>query len=158
MVGTELPMIRADPNVMAAALSHLLRFGVGDGHNEVIIEAELFNGGWQSFVSTHSDTVETSSFELRGSTPHGSTSRAQDKRTVPLVITIRTSQTVPVAEDPQKLLDPSYVLEHPDIDLGPSASQRLIESQGGVLEVSLEEGNIVFKIFLVPYPDPSIVY
>lgn len=53
---------------------------------------------------------------------------------------------------PQELFDPSFVLNHPDIDLGPSASQRLVESQGGVLEAYYEESDIVFRLSLLPMP------
>ncbi|MGD9519357.1 MAG: hypothetical protein AB7W28_07550, partial [Armatimonadota bacterium] len=73
----------------------------------------------------------------------------------PVALLVRAAAALPADDDPQKLLDPSYVLEHPDIDLGPSASQRLIESQGGVLEVTREASGILFRILLPPYPDPA---
>lgn len=121
-ISGDLPMVRVDPSVMAAALSHLLRFGLGDTQERVTIEAKLYNG-------------------------------ASGDR--PVALLVRAAAALPADDDPQKLLDPSYVLEHPDIDLGPSASQRLIESQGGVLEVTREASGILFRILLPPYPDPA---
>lgn len=67
-----------------------------------------------------------------------------------VAISIRARDGKSSVEDPQQLLDPSYALEHPDIDLGPSASQRLIENQGGVLTAYREEDDIVFRVSLMP--------
>ena len=69
-----------------------------------------------------------------------------------VLLYIRASDENADIEEPQRLLDPSYVLEHPDIDLGPSASQRLIESQGGVLQAYHEGGEFVFRISLSQAP------
>jgi PAS domain S-box-containing protein len=74
---------------------------------------------------------------------------------LPVVIFVRSRAQDPGMDDPHLLLDPAYVLEHPEIDLGPSASQRLIESQGGQLEAYRENGTLVFRISLAPYPDPA---
>lgn len=76
---------------------------------------------------------------------------------LPVIIFVRSRAADDSLDDPQLLLDPAYVLEHPDIDLGPSASQRLIESQGGQLEAYRENGSLVFRISLAPYPDPARV-
>ncbi len=46
------------------------------------------------------------------------------------------------------LLDPLYALEHPDADLGPAVSQRILERQGGSVEAVLENGNTYIKVFL----------
>lgn len=118
----DLPMVRVDPNIMAAAISHLLRFGLGDEQGQVAVEAKLQNN-------------------------------TNGKR--PVAIIVRAPLDVSLEDDPATLLDPSYVLEHPEIDLGPSASQRMIESQGGALEVYCEDGSIYFRVLLTPYPDPA---
>ena len=118
-LGTGLPSVHVDTNVMAAALSHLLRHGLGQRRKPVVVNAEV----------------------------SGSTSGAQ-----PISLYIRASDENADLDEPQRLLDPSYVLEHPDIDLGPSASQRLIESQGGTLQAYHEGGEIVFRISLSPAP------
>lgn len=155
---SNLPKIRVDANAMAAALCYLLRYGLHHGtprgefrgRNHVSIEAKLQDGpeGEQPvaiFIKAPDATLP--------STPQG-----QDKQRHEY--------------NPQLLLDPSYVLDHPDIDLGPSASQRLIERQGGALEAYYEEvaptvsfakdyqaeeptqapRNIVFRISLIPVP------
>ena len=114
-----LPSVHVDTNVMAAALSHLLRHGLGRRRKPVVVNAEV----------------------------DGDPSSAQ-----PISLYIRASDENADIDEPQRLLDPSYVLEHPDIDLGPSASQRLIESQGGTLEAYHEGGEIVFRISLSPAP------
>jgi len=122
MLSADLPMVRVDPNVMAAAISHLLRFGLGDERGQVTVEAKLQNS-------------------------------ANGER--PVAIVVRAPRDPSLEDDPAALLDPSYVLEHPEIDLGPSASQRMIESQGGALEVYCEDGSIYFRVLLTPYPDPA---
>ena len=116
-LGTGLPSVHVDTNVMAAALSHLLRHGLGQRRKPVVVNAE----------------VSGSTF-----------GRAADFFVHPRFRQTRTS--------PQRLLDPSYVLEHPDIDLGIRTSQRLIESQGGTLQAYHEGGEIVFRISLSPAP------
>lgn len=68
----------------------------------------------------------------------------------PVAIFVRVPQPAPAAEDPHRLLDLSFVLDHPDVDLGPSASQRLVESQGGALDAFNEGRETVFRISLIP--------
>ena len=118
-----LPAVQVDTNVMAAALSHLLRYGLGDEHNTVTVEAKLQEG------------------------PEGEQ---------PIAIFIRAANISPNGDDPQRLLDPAYVIDHPDIDLGPSASQRLIESQGGALTAYHESGEIVFRVSLIPAHEHAV--
>jgi PAS domain S-box-containing protein len=118
----ELPMVRVDTNIMAAALSHLLRYALGVQHRTVTVEARLEAG-------------------------------AGAER--PIIILVTSPADPERMDDPQLLLDPAYVLEHPEIDLGPSASQRLIEGQGGQLGAYYENGNLVFRISLAPCPDPA---
>ncbi len=67
-----------------------------------------------------------------------------------VTILVRAHHGTPRGDPPHQLLDPSYVLDHPEIDLGPSASQRLIESQGGGLTADVEDDDIVFRIALAP--------
>jgi nitrogen-specific signal transduction histidine kinase len=114
-----LPPVHVDTSVMAAALSHLLRHGLGRRRKPVVVNAEVSGD------------------------PDG---------TQPIAIYVRASDENADVDEPQRLLDPSYVLDHPDIDLGPSASQRLIESQGGVLEAYHDGGDIVFRISLSQAP------
>lgn len=118
-----LPMVRVDPGAMAAAICHLLRYGLSQSLGPVRIEASL----------------EDSSEETR-----------------PVRIIIRVPCRQELQEEPSRLLDVQYVLEHPELDLGPSVSQRLVESQGGTLEAHREGDSIVFKLSLPPYPAVSI--
>jgi nitrogen-specific signal transduction histidine kinase len=46
------------------------------------------------------------------------------------------------------VLDPMYALEHPEVDLGPAACQRLIESQGGRVETSVNHVSTLFRVTL----------
>ncbi len=108
-----LPPLYVDTNVMATALSHLMRYSLGQQRKPVSVHAEVKEGiGGDKVVSIY----------------------------------VRAGDDVDAGVDPARLLDPSYVLDHPDVDLGPSASQRLIESQGGTLEAYHEGGDIVFHI------------
>jgi nitrogen-specific signal transduction histidine kinase len=112
-----LPSVQVDADVLAAALSHLLRFGLGTEHQPVRVEAALQAG------------------------PEGEQ---------PLAIFIRAANNRSDPDEPIRLLDPSWVLDHPEVDLGPSASQRLVESQGGALVAYHDKGELVFQISLVP--------
>ncbi|MCE5219155.1 hypothetical protein LLH03_19240 [bacterium] len=112
-----LPSVQVDADVMATALSHLLRYGLGRERRAVVVDARLQDG------------------------PKGEQ---------PVAIYVRADGRGAPTGEPLRLLDPSYVLDHPDIDLGPSASQRLIESQGGALEAYCEAEDIVFRVSLIP--------
>ncbi len=112
-----LPQVRVDTNTMAAALAHLLRYGLGPERNAVSVKAELQAG------------------------PDGEQ---------PVAISIRATADDQNGIDPRLILEPSYVIDHPNVDLGPSASQRLIESQGGALDAYREDGEMVFRISLIP--------
>lgn len=112
-----LPRAHVDKDVIAAALTHLMRFAMGARRTNVVVDARLRDA-------------------------------QLDERHIDLVI--RGACDELVATDPQRLLDPSFVLDNPDIDLGPSASQRLIEGQSGSLEVYCEGGEIVFVVSLPP--------
>ncbi len=68
----------------------------------------------------------------------------------PVAIYIRTPVEDIEGMDPRSVLEPSYVIDHPDIDLGPSASQRLVESQGGALDAYRDKNEMVFRISLIP--------
>lgn len=116
-INGDLPAVQVDAEVLSAALSHLLRYGLGPEHQPVRVEASLQPG------------------------PEGEQ---------PLAIFIRTTNNRTDPEEPIRLLDPSWVLDHPEIDLGPSASQRLVESQGGALVVYQDKGELVFQISLIP--------
>jgi len=116
-VNGDLPAVQVDADVLAAALSHLLRYGLGSEHQPVKVDAALQAG------------------------PEGEQ---------PLAIFVRASNNRTDPDEPIRLLDPSWVLDHPDVDLGPSASQRLVESQGGALVVYHDKGELVFQISLVP--------
>lgn len=119
----DLPPVQVDAGVMSAALSHLLRFALGERHGPVKVEAALREG------------------------PAGEQ---------PVAITIRSRRSSAIGgTDPGGLLDPTYVMEHPDIDLGPSASQRLVESQGGALEVLHDGDEMIFRISLIPAREPA---
>ncbi|MCD6351361.1 MAG: hypothetical protein J7M26_04485, partial [Armatimonadetes bacterium] len=118
----DLPMVRVDPEIVAAALAHLLRFGLSSEKDKVQVEARL-------------------------------DSTAEGRQ--PVSIVVRARRNPALDDDPQRLLDPSYVLDHPELDLGPSASQRLVESQGGALEVDCEDGSLLFRVRLAAYPDPT---
>lgn len=50
------------------------------------------------------------------------------------------------------VLDPMYALEHPDIDLGPAACQRVIESQGGQVETIVNHTSTTFRVTLPAVP------
>jgi nitrogen-specific signal transduction histidine kinase len=119
-ISDDLPAVQVDAEVMAAALSHLLRYGLGPDHKPVRVEAALQPG------------------------PEGEQ---------PVAIFIRTTNNRTDPEEPIRLLDPSWVLDHPDVDLGPSASQRLVESQGGALVVFRDKEELVFQVSLIPSHD-----
>jgi len=68
----------------------------------------------------------------------------------PIAVYISSPAHGTAADSLQQVLEPSYVIDHPDVDLGPSASQRLIESQGGALEAYSQDDRIVFHVSLVP--------
>ena len=68
----------------------------------------------------------------------------------PVAIYIRAPVDQMEGLDPRSVFEPSYVIDHPDIDLGPSASQRLIESQGGALDAYRDKDEMVFRISLIP--------
>ena len=59
-------------------------------------------------------------------------SNAEFTDAVFIEITVPRKDAEEVIED---VLDPVYALEHPDVDLGPAASQRLVESLGGSVQV-----------------------
>lgn len=115
-----LPAVRGDLDVMATALAHLLRYGLGAERRTVTVQADLSTGGGGNHA---------------------------------LTVLVRAPVPRTVVDDPQQLLDPSYVLDHPDIDLGPSAGQRLIEGQGGSLSAYVQEDDLVFSISLRPADD-----
>ncbi len=112
-----LPRAHVDKDVVAAALTHLMRFAMGARRGKVNVDARLRD------------------------TQFG-------ERSIDLIIRGECDETV--ATDPQGLLDPSFVLDNPDVDLGPSASQRLIEGQSGSLDVHCEGSEIVFVVSLPP--------
>jgi nitrogen-specific signal transduction histidine kinase len=119
----DIPSVQVDASVMSAALSHLLRFALGERHGPVRVEAHLQEG------------------------PKGEQ---------PVSIQIRSRRPAMTGADPGSLLDPTYVMEHPDIDLGPSASQRLVESQGGALEAFHDGDEMVFRVSLIPVHGPVV--
>jgi hypothetical protein len=52
------------------------------------------------------------------------------------------------AEELQAIFDPIQVVQEKLIDVGPSVSQRILESQGGRLEARQSRGEVSFLAFL----------
>ena len=71
---------------------------------------------------------------------------------VRLVISSRSSEVR--AEELQAIFDPIQVVQENLIDVGPSVSQRIIESQGGRLEAKQGRGEVSFTASLPAAPHP----
>ncbi|HEU4440330.1 MAG TPA: PAS domain-containing protein [Methylomirabilota bacterium] len=71
---------------------------------------------------------------------------------VRLVVSSRTSEVR--AEELQAIFDPIQVVQENLIDVGPSVSQRIIESQGGRLEAKQGRGEVSFTASLPAAPHP----
>jgi C4-dicarboxylate-specific signal transduction histidine kinase len=63
-----------------------------------------------------------------------------------LLLTSRTAEVG--AEEMQRMFDPMHVVQDSLIDLGPAVSQRLVEAQGGRLQVRQARHELSFMVTL----------
>ena len=48
--------------------------------------------------------------------------------------------------EPEHVFDPLYAMQHPEADLGPVISQKIITNQQGRVEAHHEDGHVTMKV------------